>query len=822
MTDRTEPPPQPKDDGDPPRAVKLRPDGDEVLDFAIERLVARRSAIPVLRHGDLRALVRRYRIFPGLGASFVECAPEAAFRQGLRQLAAMRTVGVEMITYVAAFTFPDVMAAVIEAMDAHVSPTDDEATPNDEDEPADVPAVELTDETLPEFICATVAARMGTAHVRTELESIRRAPPRPPTRRRPAPQRRATPRPLALPAARPVETLDVPEVTPIDLQPDDPVRDTPPHVDTAVNEAGSASKALEAPTDPAPIDPAPIDPAPIDPAPIDPAPIDPEPVAAVTGDFADAGNAPTGMVPVEATAATPTPASSTAAPEATALDHEAGGDPPAIEVAPNAVVEATPDPAGIAHAAATWAVPHPLDLAQIVAGLEALPVEAYDWAAVGNLAVALHALHLTRLDEQRRLDVQRLGTSVRDVVSRFKETFDAWGLTTTGNAATWSVDAVRPEDAARIANLLETLSEAFATWQSLHDEGEPSVLARREFHRAGIRRAENLIATTYAEVHVALGPRFTNDLAPTVANDPAAWMSRTVITQLLHEGHFGTAARMLRSGDPALADAADLAETMQRRMEFEFTRPYSCARAIAGRVTISLATRNAAMRLESDLGALVLQPPTQSVTHRQLAELFWNADVRLRQRHLSDFLGRMWNGIELALRLRVELFAGRRLADAPVGLAWWAALDPESPVRRVASTSRYLPAFEKDGLTSVRGCLAILQGLEEDAHERGDWVEHDRLHDARVAVCALEPMKQLRNDSLVAHGTSAVSDEDFTLALAKNPALRLELGIPPSMTGAPEVAWIYRGVMENLGVSLDDENPLLAWGRLLADAIRDP
>ena len=807
MTDRTEPPPQP-DDGDPPPAVELRPDGDEVLNFAIERLVARRSAIPVLRHGDLRALVRRYRIFPGLGSSFVECAPEAAFRQGLRQLAAMRTVGVEAITYVAAFTFPDVMATVIEAMDAHALPTGDEVALDDEGEPADAPVVELTDETLPTYICATVAARMGTAHVRNELESIRRAPPRPPMRRRPAPQRRAAPRALAVPAVpavRPPETPDAAEVAPIDVQPDVPVGDTPPHPDTGVDEAGPALGALEALE-----------------APADTAPIDQQPVAALAVDFEDAGIAPTGAVHVDTTAPGPAPAPVPVTPDATAPVPEAGGDTPTLEVAPDAVREATRDPVGIANAATTWSVPLPHDLGQIVAGLEALPVEAYDWAAVGNLAVALHALHLHRLDEQRRLDVQRLGTSVRDVISRLKETFDAWGLTATGDAATWSVDAVRPEDAARIATLIHTLSDAFATWQSLHDEGEPSVLARREFHRAGIRRAENLIATTYAEVHAALGPQFTNDLAPIVASDPGAWTSRSVVAQLLQEGHFGTAARLLRAGDPALADAADLAETMQRRMEFEFTRPHSCARAIAGRVSISLAVRNAAARLEGDLGALVLEPSTQSVTHRQLAELFWNADVRLRQRHLSDFLGRMWNGIELALRLRVELVAGRRLADSSTALAWWAALDPESPIRRVAATSRYLSAFEKDGLTSVRGCLAILQGLEEDAHRRGDWVEHDRLHDARIAICALEPMKQLRNDSLVAHGTSAVSDEDFTLALAKNPARRLELGIPPSLTGAAEVAWIYRGVMENLGVPLDDENPLLAWGRLLADAIQDP
>lgn len=117
---------------------------------------------------------------------------------------------------------------------------------------------------------------------------------------------------------------------------------------------------------------------------------------------------------------------------------------------------------------------------------------------------------------------------------------------------------------------------------------------------------------------------------------------------------------------------------------------------------------------------------------------------------------------------------------------------------------------------SVRGCIAILQGLEESAVANHDWAEVERLNGARTAVCVLEPIKQLRNDSLIAHGTIAISEDAISRALARSTMRQQELRIPATLTGTAEVAWIYRQVMTDLGVHLCDENPILAMGRTLA------
>jgi hypothetical protein len=780
---------------------------DVVLDFAIDRLVARRTSLPVLRRGDLRTLVRRYRIFPGFGASFVEVAPENLFRQGVRQLAAMRAVGVDAITYVAAFTFPEILTSVIDHIDAQPPSPEDEEADESWEESTDVPMVELTPDTLPAYLCASVAARLGTAHVRKELEAIRRAPPRPPARRRPPVTRpkASKSRVGASPSTASHADGDSAEAQTVNPEPGIPPIVEPESAAPAIVEPGIPP--IVAPESAPPVLVEPGIPPVVEPESAPPTVVEPEPESHDPASALPAPSIPHPIASHEIEAVVAEPVSS-AVVDASAISPSlvdtGGTTTDAVEEALTVNGKDAP----------------PLDdLSAIVTSLQALPVDGCDWETVGTLANTLHALHLARLDEQRRRDMHCLGARLRDVVDQFKGIFDAWGLTAIGDATSWSIDGVRPANATLVSGKLTTLTDAFAQWQATHDEGEPSVLARREMYRSNLRDAEQRISATYADVNEILTPAY--DVIPPRVERSATPTARSVIGQLLRDGQFGTASRLLRGAGTAMVDAADLAEIMQRRMEFEFTRPLSKARAIACRVSATLATRDLAKQLEQDLSALVLQPPSQSVTHRQLADIFWNANVRLRQGHLSDFLGRMWNGIELALRLRLELVAGRRLDEAPSALAWWNNLDPESPLRRAATTSRQFTNFEKDGLLSMRVCLAFLRGLEEDAHERGDWDENERLHDARIAICALEPMKQLRNDSVVAHGTVAVSDEVFTVLLAKMPARRQELRLPPTLTGAAEVAWIYRDVMQNLGVTLEACNPLLAWGETLAGVIEE-
>jgi hypothetical protein len=830
----------------------LPPDGfnhDALLEHAIDRLVACRKSLPILRRGDLRTLARNNRIFPSLGSTFVECAPEPLFRQGIRELARSRFVGFHGIAYITAFTYPEVLADVVNLLDSPSTDDRDETASSSTENPAQTPATAVTAETFPEILCVTVATNVGVSQVRKELEAMRQASPPPVRRRSPVirpPKERRTSAGRRSPASTDVPPVraDGTDATSV------PVADAI-GVETSVVQSvvGCLDLTGSVITDDDVLAPVTVDAtatATVDAtttATVDAtttATVDATTTASVDETTTETVDATT-TATVDATTTATVDATTTATVEAgrhgTTGTAEASSAPVSLDASgrsartpavtematvdgygdfphmPEQVLEETP----LTEAAG---IPSPADLFTLVGALETVPADTYDWAAVGEVAVALHALHRARLDERRRDEARLLRTRVHDLVSHFKETFDTWGLTATGDAASWSIDGLPSKDVAQVTSLVSSLVDAFAQWQDTHDEGEPPMLGRREAYRATLRSTENLIAATYAHLHEALRPRSMSEAPVNPSNSAPAPESRTVIAMLLREGHFGTAARLLRAEGAAVADAVDLAETMQRRIEFEFTRPLTTVRTMMGRPCLSLAILNVAKQLERDLAALVLQPPSQSVTHRQLVELFWNADVRLRQRHVSDFLGRMWNGIELAVRLRVELAAGRRISDALSALSWWNDLDPTSPIRARASASRHIAAFEKDGLMSVRGGLAILEGLEEEAHGRGDWHENERLHEARVAICALEPVKQLRNDSIVAHGTGAVSEEGIALSLSKSPTRQSELRIPPLLTGTAEIAWMYRSIMENLGITLDTDNPLLEWGQSLADAIQ--
>ncbi|NDG98672.1 MAG: hypothetical protein EBY11_12160 [Proteobacteria bacterium] len=401
-------------------------------------------------------------------------------------------------------------------------------------------------------------------------------------------------------------------------------------------------------------------------------------------------------------------------------------------------------------------------------------------------------------------------------VAQHRETFDAWGLTAIGDASHWTPDVVAPEDRGQAATILTELAQLFETWQAIRDEGEPAVLDRREAYRSRMRSAEQKILTRYSTANTLLMKRRIIVPAPSNHTPVLTPEPRSVVVPLLHDGLFALASRVIRTAGTDLADVADLCDVMQRRLEFEFSRPRINARAIADRPTASLRIRNAASTLARDLDQLMVQPVNQSTTNWQLAELFWNAEVCLRHGRIADFLARMWNAIEMALRLRAELVAERRITDLATAQSWWNELDPESPVRKGACASKHFGSFEKDGLMSVRGCIAILQGLEESAVANHDWAEVERLNGARTAVCVLEPIKQLRNDSLIAHGTIAISEDAISRALARSTMRQQELRIPATLTGTAEVAWIYRQVMTDLGVHLCDENPILAMGRALA------
>jgi hypothetical protein len=790
MTDREAPQPD-----DPPT-----PDGpnhEALLDYAIDRLVACRTSLPILRRGDLRVLVRTHRIFSSLGSTFVECAPEPLFRQGIRELARSRAVGVQGIAYVTAFTYPEVLTDVLTILESPSIDHRDDAVPSGDEDPTAAPAAVLTPETFPAILCAMVATRVGVTHVRKELEAMRQAPPAPirrrppvvrsPRERRPSAERRSRASADGSPATADVTDTSservrayVPDES--GAKPDvvEPVIECPAHAGPATSEVDGLTSLT----------------------------VDAVATATVeaphhgTTDEAEAFASPLSLDASGESVSTPTDT------EPSAVDAYSDSPP---------VPEQGSDASLMAEAATQ---PSPADLRALVAALEKVSADTYDWEAVGDAAVALHALHRTRLEERRRDEARQLRSRVHELVGRFKETFDSWGLTATGDAALWSVDGLLSRDTVYVTSLISSLVDAFAQWQDVRDAGEPPMLERREAYRSTLRSAENLIASTYKQLDEALQPRVATEPSVNLVDSAPAPGSRAVIARLLREGHFGTAARLLRAEGPAAVDAADLADTMQRRMEFEFTRPLATVRTIMERPCISLVVLNVAKQLECDLSSLVLQPTKQSVTHRQLAELFWNADIRLRQRHLSDFLGRMWNGIELAVRLRVELAARRRITDTSSVLSWWEEIDPTSPIRTRATASRHFSAFERDGLMSIRGALAILEGLEEEAYDRGDWHENERLHDARVAICALEPVKQLRNDSIVAHGTAAVSEEGIALSLFRSPTRLSGLRIPPHLTGSAEIAWMYRSIMENLGTSLEPENPLLTWGRALADAIQ--
>ena len=778
---------------DPPSAPAWElPSDDVLLSFAISRLIERRTALPALRHSDLGQLIQRHRIFPGFGATFLQTAPENLLRTGLAELARKRTAGLPVLAYHAAFTYSDVLTQLVDAigpMEESTSPDDPDdaddgaggvANPDTSQSDASQPDPSRPDASIAQLatgtppgepmqlsLCVYVIKCAGVEAIRAELETFRPKANRPIVRRGPA-FRTPTPRPKVRRTTLPSEPAPPDPVLPAAISPDatPAVGDIPASVPAGLMETAHT-----------------------------------QPVAIVV-DVVTPSLVDVTQVPHDDGALTEIP-----------VAMETGEPPP-------------DDPRGDAEdrGATGQTDPHAVgtegftatDLGAILATIEALPTETSDWDAVGNFAVALHALQQARLAELQEGDARTLRLALERVVAQHRETFDAWGLTAIGDASHWTPDVVAPEDRGQAATILTELVQLFETWQAIRDEGEPAVLDRREAYRSRMRSAEQKILTRYSTANTLLMRRriivpAPSNHAPVLTPEP-----RSVVVPILHDGLFALASRVIRAAGTDLADVAELCDLMQRRLEFEFSRPRINARAIADRPTASLRIRNAASTLARDLDQLMVQPVNQSTTNWQLAELFWNAEVCLRHGRIADFLARMWNAIEMALRLRAELVAERRITDLATAQSWWNELDPESPVRKGACASKHFGSFEKDGLMSVRGCIAILQGLEESAVANHDWAEVERLNGARTAVCVLEPIKQLRNDSLIAHGTIAISEDAISRALARSTMRQQELRIPATLTGTAEVAWIYRQVMTDLGVHLCDENPILAMGRALA------
>lgn len=776
---------------DPPSAPAWEmPSDDALLSFAISRLIERRTALPSLRHSDLGQLIQRHRIYPGFGATFLQTAPDNLLRNGLGELASQRTVGLPVLAYHAAFTCPEILTQLAEAigtleattsLDTPENPDDGASVVDDPD--TSLPAGSIAQlvpgsvpgETMPVSLCIYVIKRAGVEAIRAELETYRPKAHRPVARRGPV-RRIATPKPRVRRTASPPDPAPPDAVVPVEVPAD--LLET----DQALPDAVAGDVVTP------------------DPVEVNLVPLDAVAPPAVAPDATEVDPAPSDAVaPVEIpchmeTGDTP--------PDDTGTGVDAGG--PLGQTLPNAVM-----PEGFT----------PTDLGALLAMIEALPAEACDWDAVGSFAVTLHALQQARLAELREGDARTLRLTLERLIAQYRETFDAWGLTAVGDASRWSTDVIAPEDRQQVTGILTELSQLFEAWHAIRAEGEPAVLGRREAYRARLRSAEQAILSRYTAANTALQPRRIIAPAPTSHQPIMTPAPRSVIVPLLHDGLFTLASRVIRSAGTDLADVADLCDVMQRRLEFEFSRPRTIARTIADRPTASLRIRNAASTLACDLDQLMVQPVNQSTTNRQLAELFWNSEVCLRHGRIADFLGRMWNAIEMALRLRAELVAGRRITDLPTAQSWWNELRPESPVRRGTCESKHFGSFEKDGLMSVRGCIAILQGLEEAAQAIHDWAEVEHLNAARIAVCVLEPIKQLRNDSLIAHGTIATSEDAISRALGRSTMRQQDLRIPATLTGTAEVAWIYRQVMTDLGVHLSDENPILAMGRTLAGIV---
>ncbi len=791
---------------DPPSAPAWEmPSDDALLSFAISRLIERRTALPALRHSDLGQLIQRHRIFPGFGATFLQTAPDNLLRTGLGELARQRTVGLAVLAYHAAFTYPEVLTQLAEAIGTMEGTSSPDALDNADDGAGEVAYPDTTEpdasmaqlatgtspgEPMQLSLCVYVIKCAGVESIRAELETYRPRANRSVVRRGPV-RKIATPKSKIMRIAPPPDPAPPVAVLPVAISPD-----TTPGVGDIP--AGMMQTGLPQP--------------------------DTDSVDVVTPGPLEVGADASGTQPL-----------------VIALD-ESTPDPVEVNQVPFDAVapvkipsrmdigEQPPDDARAGHedrGPLGHTVPKavgtesftPTDLGALLATIEALPTEACDWDAVGNFAVALHNLQQARLAELREGDARTLRLALERIVAQHRETFDAWGLTTIGDASLWSPEVVAPDDRQQVATILTELARLLATWHAIRDEGEPAVLDRREAYRSRIRSAEKAILTRYTTANTALQPR--RIIAPAPTNQPPAMTPepRSVVVPLLHDGLFALASRVIRAAGTDLADVADLCDLMQRRLEFEFSRPLTIARAIADRSTASLRIRNASSTLVCDLDQLMVQPANQSTTNWQLAELFWNADVCLRHGRIADFLGRMWNAMEMALRLRAELVAGRRITDLPTAQAWWNELEPESPVRKGTCESKHFGSFEKDGLMSVRGCIAILQGLEEAAVAIHDWAEVERLNGARTAVCVLEPIKQLRNDSLIAHGTIAISEDAISRALGRSTMRQQDLRIPATLTGTAEVAWIYRQVMTDLGVHLSDENPILAMGCTLAGIV---
>ena len=190
------------------------PPHDVLLNFAISRLIERRTALPALRQSDLGQLIQRHRIFPGFGATFLQTAPENLLRTGLGQLARERTAGLPVIAYHAAFTYPDVLTQLVDAIGPMENPTSPE-NPHDADDGAGVVAGPDTSqpdtsqpdasiaqlapgtprsEPMPLSLCVYVIKCAGVEAIRAELETLRPRANRPIVRRGPA-LRTPTPKP---------------------------------------------------------------------------------------------------------------------------------------------------------------------------------------------------------------------------------------------------------------------------------------------------------------------------------------------------------------------------------------------------------------------------------------------------------------------------------------------------------------------------------------------------------------------------------------------------------------------------------------------------
>ena len=307
------------------------------------------------------------------------------------------------------------------------------------------------------------------------------------------------------------------------------------------------------------------------------------------------------------------------------------------------------------------------------------------------------------------------------------------------------------------------------------------------------------------------------------------------VTDLLRDGHFATAARLIRGWkEPALEAVALGAEAIRDWLDLAHDE----ALILATRANDNLAQHPVGPELTSVLGDL-----QAAVAHRRqdadaviapgllpdlFDDLYWNADLCLRQERYVDFVGRMALLLERAARAFVEAALG-----VPV---------PDNEEGDGQGVDRFWAAVRAGGLDVQRGRLNFATFVEivGEIKARADTKQTDyrgvmasgaapvRLTPSERQAQAIYPrlkaltaLREVRNRSVIGHRFGAVTEA--VVALAVNP------GLDNHYRPTPETAAQTRGtrgvqraiaeILKYLVRAPAASNPFLALGDRLAAAL---